>query len=251
MLNVHLNRRPITRAGRAAIAAALVVVALPLAAVAQTTFAKFSGSLSDSSDASLPGAKVILMNTETKAKYEVTSNRDGSFEFAGLPAGAYSMETELPGFASLHSTLTIAGQDVQRNFRLDVASLEESYTVVEGGSASPPQVRARRPLPACASAPPAIPGVGGQIRAPMRVRTANAVYPSNVPGAKAEEIVVLKAHIKSDGTMGEIEAVGSPNPAFRDAAIDAVRQWEFDETLLNCVPIEVSMTVTVRFKAAN
>ena len=30
-------------------------------------------------------------------------------------------------------------------------------------------------------------------------------------------------------------------------AVDAVRQWEFDSTLLNCVPIEVQMNVSVTF----
>jgi hypothetical protein len=32
-----------------------------------------------------------------------------------------------------------------------------------------------------------------------------------------------------------------------DAAIEAVKQWEFDGTLLNCTPIEVEMTVSVGF----
>ncbi len=29
--------------------------------------------------------------------------------------------------------------------------------------------------------------------------------------------------------------------------MDAVWQWEFDSTLLNCVPVDVGMTVTVNF----
>ena len=33
------------------------------------------------------------------------------------------------------------------------------------------------------------------------------------------------------------------------AAVEAVRQWVYDWTLLNCVPIEVPMTVTVHFRS--
>jgi protein TonB len=33
-----------------------------------------------------------------------------------------------------------------------------------------------------------------------------------------------------------------------EAALDAVRQWEFTPTLLNGVPIAIIMTVTVTFR---
>jgi protein TonB len=36
-------------------------------------------------------------------------------------------------------------------------------------------------------------------------------------------------------------------PALDAAAIEAVRQWEFEPTLLNGVPTPVIMTVTVQF----
>jgi hypothetical protein len=41
--------------------------------------------------------------------------------------------------------------------------------------------------------------------------------------------------------------VKASHPDLVQAAIDAVRQWEFDSTLLNCVPVEVAMTVNVSF----
>jgi protein TonB len=36
-------------------------------------------------------------------------------------------------------------------------------------------------------------------------------------------------------------------PLLDQAALDAVRQWEFTPTLLNGVPVPVIMTVTVQF----
>ena len=41
---------------------------------------------------------------------------------------------------------------------------------------------------------------------------------------------------------------GAPlDPAFDQAALDAVRQWEYEPTLLNGVAVPVIMTVTVNF----
>jgi protein TonB len=36
-------------------------------------------------------------------------------------------------------------------------------------------------------------------------------------------------------------------PLLDQAALDAVRQWEYEPTLLNGVPVPVIMTVTVNF----
>jgi hypothetical protein len=37
------------------------------------------------------------------------------------------------------------------------------------------------------------------------------------------------------------------HPDLADAAIAAVSQWQWDSTLLNCVPVEVLITVTAKF----
>ena len=39
----------------------------------------------------------------------------------------------------------------------------------------------------------------------------------------------------------------SSRPVHASAAVDAVRQWEFSQTLLNCVAVEVAMRVIVNF----
>ena len=37
------------------------------------------------------------------------------------------------------------------------------------------------------------------------------------------------------------------HPDFAAAAEDAVRTWTWEEALLNCTPVDVGITVTVRF----
>jgi outer membrane biosynthesis protein TonB len=45
-----------------------------------------------------------------------------------------------------------------------------------------------------------------------------------------------------------VEVVASPNADFSNAAITAVRQWEFTPTLLNCAAVPVHMQVSMTFK---
>jgi len=52
--------------------------------------------------------------------------------------------------------------------------------------------------------------------------------------------------IGADGTVEQAKVMRSI-PMLDQAAIDAVRQWEFTPTLLNGEPKKVIMTVTVNF----
>jgi TonB family protein len=60
--------------------------------------------------------------------------------------------------------------------------------------------------------------------------------------------VLLDARIGEDGSVREVKVVNSPNADLASAAVDAVRQWQFSSTLLNCVPVEVAMKVTINFE---
>ena len=139
MLNARLNRRPLTRLARVAIVIAVVGITLPIAALAQASFSTFSGSVLDPMNGLLPKTTLVLTNTRTQAKYEVRSDASGRFEFVGLPPSDYVLEAKLPGFATLRGTVSVTGQDVFQEIRLNVGELEETITVTDG----PP--RPRRP----------------------------------------------------------------------------------------------------------
>jgi TonB family protein len=80
---------------------------------------------------------------------------------------------------------------------------------------------------------------------PVRIRDVRPRYPE---GAGIEGIVMLNGLIGTDGFLRDLRVVGSAHPDLARAAIEAVSQWEFDETLLNCVPVETPMAVTVDFR---
>ena len=58
----------------------------------------------------------------------------------------------------------------------------------------------------------------------------------------------MEAVIGIDGIVRDIQNLKGPYPDLEAAAADAVRQWQFSTTLLNCEPIEVGMKVNVNFK---
>jgi TonB family protein len=60
--------------------------------------------------------------------------------------------------------------------------------------------------------------------------------------------VILEVLIGIDGTVRDVQ-VSSGDPDLGSAATEAVRQWEFSPTYLNCTPVEVHMNVTANFVA--
>ena len=88
--------------------------------------------------------------------------------------------------------------------------------------------------------------VGGTIKPPVKLKNVNPVYPPDALEAKVQGVVILEARIERDGTVSRARVLRSI-PMLDDAAVEAVRQWEFTPTLLNGAPVPIMMTVTVNF----
>jgi protein TonB len=88
--------------------------------------------------------------------------------------------------------------------------------------------------------------VGGSVRPPVKLRNVNPQYPAEALEAKVQGVVIIEARIERDGTVGDVRVLRSI-PMLDQAAVDAVRQWEFQPTWLNGEPVPVIMTTTVNF----
>ena len=110
--------------------------------------------------------------------------------------------------------------------------------IVAGLEAAPPP-----PPPAPVVAPVR---VGGNIKAPQKIKDVKPVYPPIAQSARVQGVVIIEATIGVNGTVEEAKVLRSI-PLLDAAALDAVRQWQFTPTLLNGVPVPVIMTVTVNF----
>jgi TonB family protein len=88
--------------------------------------------------------------------------------------------------------------------------------------------------------------IGGQIKAPTKVKDVQPVYPAIAQSARVAGLVTIEATIGADGKVSNAKVVRSI-PLLDQAALDAVRQWEYAPTLLNGVPVPVLVTVSVNF----
>jgi protein TonB len=88
--------------------------------------------------------------------------------------------------------------------------------------------------------------VGGNVTAARIVNRTTPVYPPLARQTRISGTVRLHAIIAKDGTVQQLEVL-SGHPLLVQAALEAVRQWRYQPTLLNGEPVEVDTTVDVIF----
>ncbi|SPF49822.1 Tetratricopeptide TPR_2 repeat protein (modular protein) [Candidatus Sulfopaludibacter sp. SbA4] len=88
--------------------------------------------------------------------------------------------------------------------------------------------------------------IGGPVQQAKLISQSPPVYPPLAREANVQGTVQLQVIIAKDGTVAHIEVV-SGHPLLVPAALEAVRQWRYQTTLLNGDPVEVATTVSVNF----
>jgi len=113
---------------------------------------------------------------------------------------------------------------------------------------APPPVAPPPPPPKPVALPTPV-RVGGDVREPRPVRMIPPVYPPLARAARVAGMVTLEATLTVQGTVEEIKVI-SGHPLLVEAAIAAVKQWQYEPTLLNGTPVPVILTARVRFERA-
>ena len=113
-----------------------VVLALALAAStaapvsAQQIEARILGRLVDSSGAALPGVTVTATATQTGATRVVVTEAEGDFAITNLGPGAYTVQFELPGFATETRQIVLGLAQVETvSLTMGIAAVTEAVTV--------------------------------------------------------------------------------------------------------------------------
>jgi outer membrane receptor for ferrienterochelin and colicins len=105
-----------------------LVLALGLPAQAQQRTGSVSGSVTDESGATLPGANVQLTGAGVN-KFQITGN-DGTFKFTEVPPGTHKLTVTMSGFGSGTQDVTVGADEVKANpFSLNVAVRGEEVVV--------------------------------------------------------------------------------------------------------------------------
>jgi protein TonB len=111
--------------------------------------------------------------------------------------------------------------------------------VIGGGKAAPPppKVVPKRVM------------VGGNVQAARLVNKVQPLYPPLARQTRISGTVKLHAIIGKDGSVQQLVMV-SGHPLLVQAALDAVKQWRYQPTLLNGEPVEVDTEIDVIFSLA-
>jgi TonB family protein len=89
--------------------------------------------------------------------------------------------------------------------------------------------------------------VGGAIRNPTKTKNVLPVYPAVAKTARVGGTVIVEATIGPDGKVADARVVKSV-PLLDQAALDAVRQWEYAPTRVRGVAVPVIITVAINFQ---
>jgi TonB family protein len=82
---------------------------------------------------------------------------------------------------------------------------------------------------------------------PKIIKQVNPVYPAEALKNMIQGVVVLEAIIDEVGKVSQLRVISSPSLLLNDAALSAVKQWEYEPFIENGKAKKVAFTVTVTF----
>jgi hypothetical protein len=117
--------------GRLAVVPLLLLLVAAVPITAQEFRGRVNGTVTDSSQAVLPGVTVTATSPALIQPQVTTTGNDGAYRFPALPAGIYTITFELPGFQKVtrENIRVVINTTLSVDTQMTVASLQESVTV--------------------------------------------------------------------------------------------------------------------------
>jgi len=142
------------------------------------------------------------------------------------------------GVASAVDTTITLNFSMGDTLKQSVFDLTQTQTGADGV-----EIAAPAPLPA----PPAgVTRVSGRVMAGQLEKKVDPVYPADAIAVDARGDVVLLATITKTGEVSDVQAVSGPY-RFRDAAIEAVKQWRYSPYVVEGEARDVQTTIKLNF----
>ena len=88
--------------------------------------------------------------------------------------------------------------------------------------------------------------IGENIEPPVKVKDAKPVYPPEARAAGVSGVVLIEAVIDVNGNIRDARVLRSI-PGLDEAALDAVRQWQYKPAIVEGTVRPVIMTLTINF----
>lgn len=137
----------------------------------------------------------------------------------------------------------MSGAQESLDITLDIGSVLEEIEIVGKSSAGDDRSRP--------SGPPRRIRVGGNVQRSKLITEIRPVYPEELKREGVQGMVVLDAVILTDGSLGNLRLANNlveVDQRLVSAAMEAIRYWRYEPTLLNGVPVEVVTTITLNFR---
>lgn len=238
------NRRPLRALTAAVIAGAALLLLAPLASLtlhAQGATGALAGMVLDPSGARVPGVSVTATNRGAGNQEKTVANPAGEYSFPALPAGTYIVRVSAPGFKAAEVTATItAGQAARVDAHLELGQISQSVMIT---GHKPPTV-----TPSVAGTPQRI-RVGGNVQAARLIQQTRPEYPEELQQAGVQGTVVIDAIISKQGDIISTRVLSTGVDArLSQLALNAVKQWRYQPTLLNGEPVEVITTIDIDYR---
>ncbi|MCH8072812.1 MAG: TonB-dependent receptor [Proteobacteria bacterium] len=186
-------------------ALAVVLLALPVAGIAQETSSAIRGAVTDESGTPLPNSTVTVRNPDTGLTRSVQTNASGEFSIRNLPVGyEYTVEVSSDGYGGkrIENLSLNLGKTAEANFDLVASGAIEEIIVTES----------RLTTVQVAVGPSATFTLADLQSAPSINRDIN-------------DVIRLDPRIYVDESRQDINAVqcGGKNPRFNSLTVDGVR----------------------------
>ena len=244
LLDRSRNRTPLSPRMAAAVATLACALVLPVATLtsqAQAGRGALAGIVQDPSGARVPGTEIAIKNLDGTNEEIVEVNAAGEYGFPSIPAGRYSIEARAPGFkvTKVETTVT-AGAAARADVNLAIGNIAERVKVhAPRTSPAPAAIRAQ-------ASPQRIP-IGGNVQHAKLLYKVNPEYPADLKQQGVTGTAVIRAIISKTGDVMNAQVINTVHPELAKAALDAVKQWRHQPTLLNGEPVETVTTITVSF----
>ena len=89
--------------------------------------------------------------------------------------------------------------------------------------------------------------VGGDVPRPRKTLNVTPEYPRLARLRRIQGIVILEVTVDRQGGVSNVSVLRAAE-GFDEAAVEAVRQWRYEQTMVNGRPVSVILTETVRFE---
>lgn len=108
-----------------------VLLSWPATAFSQQIYGRLEGAASDAQGLVLPGVTVTLESDQLVTARTATTDVDGSYRFAQLTAGSYTLTFELGGFQTVvnEDVIVTGGATYEINATMAIATVAETITV--------------------------------------------------------------------------------------------------------------------------